>query len=149
MPEINRSAIVPYSPEQMYELVNRVEDYPAFLPWCDAATIHSRDEDEVSATLVLSWHGLQKSFTTCNRLQHNKMIEVRLVEGPFHNLEGFWRFEPLGDEACKVILDLEFEFAGRLISMAFGPVFHQVANTLVDSFVKRAQEVYGDGKDQD
>ena len=86
---------------------------------------------------------MQKSFTTCNRLQPHKMIEVRLVEGPFHLLEGFWHFESLAENGCKVILNLEFEFAGRLISFAFGPVFHQMANTLVDAFCKRAKVVYG------
>jgi len=143
MATINRTAIVSYTPAQMFELVNKVEDYSTFLPWCKESIVHSRDEDEVRASLILAWGGLEKSFTTCNRLQHNKMIEVRLVEGPFHNLEGFWRFEDLGDQACKILLDLEFEFAGKLLSFAFGPIFHQIANTLVDSFCKRAEEVYG------
>lgn len=140
---ISKSALVPYSAHAMYELVNDIESYPEFLPWCTSAKVHFRDEDEVRATITLARSGIHKSFTTCNRLQKNKMIEVRLVQGPFRHLEGFWRFNPLRDNACKVSLDLEFEFSGRLVSMAFGPIFHQVANTLVDAFTRRAARVHG------
>ena len=143
MPTINRSALVPYSPAEMYALVNDVEAYSDFLPWCKASRVLSRDEDEVRASLDLSRGGFEKSFTTCNRLQKNKMIEMRLVEGPFRHLDGFWRFETLGEHACKVSLDLDFEFANKLVGMAMGPIFNQIANTLVDSFCKRAIDVYG------
>lgn len=144
MPVINRHAIVPYTPAQMYALVDAIEAYPEFLPWCKGAREWSRDEDQVKASIDLAKGGLQKSFTTLNRLQHNKMIEMRLVEGPFRHLEGFWRFEPLGGEqACKVKLDLEYEFSNALLSMTVGPVFNQVANTLVDAFCQRAQTIYG------
>ena len=139
---IKREALVPYTPKQMYDLVNDIEQYPQFLPWCSQSVLHSKTEDELKATLTLAWKGLQKSFTTVNRLQQDKMIELRLVDGPFHHLEGFWRFETL-EEQCKVSLDMEFEFAGKLISLAFGPVFSQVAHSLVDAFCKRAVELYG------
>ena len=142
MPVIKKNAVVPYSPAEMYELVNQVEHYPDFLPWCQEAVIHERNADEVKATLVLAWGGMQKSFTTHNRLQHHKMIEVRLVEGPFRQLEGFWLFEDV-DGACRIDLNLEFEFSNALLSIAFGGVFHQVANTLVDAFCQRADVVYG------
>ena len=103
----------------------------------------SRDDDEVRASVELAKGAIQKSFSTLNRLQHNKMIEMRLVEGPFHHLEGFWRFEALGEGSCKVSLDLEYEFTSRLLKMAVGPVFNQIANTLVDAFCARAVEIYG------
>lgn len=143
MPAIHRSALVPYSPAEMYSLVNDIDSYPQFLPWCKSARVLSRGDDEVRASLELARGGFEKSFTTCNRLQKNKMIEMRLVEGPFRHLEGFWRFEPLGEQACKVSLDMDFEFANKLVGLALGSLFNQIANTLVDSFCKRAIDVYG------
>lgn len=143
MPIINRSALVPYTPAEMFSLVNDIESYSEFLPWCKSSRVLSRDEDEVRATLELARAGFEKSFTTCNRLQKNKMVEMRLVEGPFRYLEGFWRFEPLGDQACKISLDMDFEFSNKLIGLALGSLFNQIANTLVDSFSKRAVDVYG------
>lgn len=142
MTTISRSALVPYTPAQMFQLVDDVESYPEFLPWCRASQVLSRDEDEVRATLDIAYGGLHKSFTTLNRLQQNKMIEIRLVSGPFRRLEGFWRFDGLGEDGCKVSLDLEFEFSGRLLSMTFGPVFGQIANSMLDAFVRRAETVY-------
>lgn len=140
---IHRSAIVPHTPEEMYLLVNAIEEYPTFIPWCHGTEVHSRDDDEIHATLHFEGGGMRKSFTTCNRLQKNKMIEMRLVNGPFKHLEGFWRFEQQSN-GCHVQLDMEFELASKLMALAFGPVFNQVANTLVDAFSKRAVEVYGD-----
>jgi len=143
MTSISKSALVPYTPAQMFALVDDIEAYPAFLPWCRGARVLSRTDDEVKATIELSKGGVEKAFTTCNRNQKDKMIEMRLVEGPFKHLEGFWRFDALGDEGCKVSFDLEFEFASRMLGMVVGPVFSQIANSLVDSFHKRAVEVYG------
>lgn len=140
---IKRSAVVFYSPAEMFDLVDRVEDYPAFLPWCKSSDVFSRTDDEVKATLVLAKGNLEKSFTTWNRLQKNKMIEIRLLNGPFQHLEGFWRFDPIVEGGCEVVLDLEFEFSSKLIGMLFGSVFNQVANSLVDAFCKRAEQVYG------
>lgn len=143
MASINKSALVPYTPAEMFALVDDIEAYPQFLPWCASARILSRDDDEVRATIALSKGGVDKAFTTCNRNQKNKMIEMRLVEGPFRRLEGFWRFDALGEAGCKVSLDLAFEFSSRMLGMVVGPVFSQVANSLVDSFQKRAVDVYG------
>jgi ribosome-associated toxin RatA of RatAB toxin-antitoxin module len=143
MTSINKSALVPYSPAQMFALVDGIEAYPEFLPWCKSTRILSRSEDEVRATIELSKGGVEKAFTTCNRNQKNKMIEMRLIEGPFKRLEGFWRFDALGDDGCKVSLDLEFEFASRILGMVVGPVFSQIANSLVDAFQQRAVDVYG------
>jgi ribosome-associated toxin RatA of RatAB toxin-antitoxin module len=140
---ISKSALVPYTPAEMFALVSDIPAYPDFLPWCSGARVMSSTEDEVRATLELSKGGVHKSFTTLNRHQHNKMIEVRLLEGPFRKLEGYWRFDPLGEHGCKVSLDLEFEFASRVLDLVVGPVFNQAANTLVESFQQRAVSVYG------
>ncbi len=143
MAVVHRHKVVPYGAAEMFALVNDVEAYPEFLPWCRSAKIIKNKGDEVCATIELAVGAVHKRFSTCNRVQKNKMIEVRLVEGPFRHLEGFWRFEPLGERACKVVLDMEFEFASRLLSAALGPIFHQIVNALVDAFCRRAEEVYG------
>lgn len=143
MTQISKQALLHYTPEEMFRLVDDIPAYPQFLPWCSAAEELSRSVDDVTASLTLAYSGINKSFTTRNRMQAHKLIEMRLVEGPFKTLQGFWRFEPLGEAACKVSLDLEFEFSNKLMGMAMGPVFSQVANTLVDAFSKRAEEVYG------
>jgi ribosome-associated toxin RatA of RatAB toxin-antitoxin module len=142
MPVIHRALTVPYSVAEMYQLVNDIESYAQFLPWCKSSQVLSKTEDEIRATLTLAGGGFQKSFTTCNRLQLNKMVEIKLLDGPFQQLEGFWRFEPT-DTGCQVIMDLEFEFSNKLIALAFGPIFNQVASSLVEAFCKRAGEVYG------
>ena len=143
MPTIHKSALVRFTPTQMFDLVNDIDAYPQFLPWCGGSRVLSRDAEEVRATVDIAQGALRKSFTTHNRLQTNKMIEMRLVEGPFRRLEGFWRFDTLGEQGCKVSLDLDFEFAGKLVSMAIGPIFNQIANSLVDAFCKRAEQIYG------
>jgi ribosome-associated toxin RatA of RatAB toxin-antitoxin module len=127
----------------MFALVNDIESYPRFLPWCRRATVHARNDEEVRATVELAKGAVHKSFTTLNRMHRPKIIEMRLVEGPFRHLQGFWRFDHLGEHACKVTVDMDFEFASRFVGMAFGPIFTQVTNNLVDAFVKRAREVYG------
>jgi ribosome-associated toxin RatA of RatAB toxin-antitoxin module len=144
---IQLSLIVPHTAEEMYRLVNAVEDYPQFIPWCHDTQVHSRDEDEIRATLYFEGGGFKKSFTTCNRLQKNKMVEMRLLNGPFKHLEGFWRFDPQEGNQCLVRLDLEFELANKFLGLAFGSVFSQVANSLVDAFSKRAEEVYSKNED--
>jgi ribosome-associated toxin RatA of RatAB toxin-antitoxin module len=143
MAHINRSALVPYSSEQMYRLVDNIAQYPQFLPWCRSTVEHERDDDQVKASIEIARGAVNKRFTTINRVQANKMIEMRLVDGPFKHLQGFWRFDELAVGKCKVSLDLDFEFANKILSLAVGPIFNQVANTLVDSFVERARSVYG------
>lgn len=143
MPSVSRSALVPYSAQQMYDLVADVDRYREFLPWCSDSTVLSRDADEMRARIVIAKAGIERPFATVNRLQPGKMMEMRLLEGPFKQLEGFWRFQPLREDACKVSLDLDFEFSSKVISLAFGKIFTQIANTLVDAFVRRAEEVYG------
>ena len=139
---VKRNAIVPHSALEMYHLVDNIEDYPQFLPWCKSSQVMTRSEDEVKASITLAKSGIQKTFSTCNRLQAGKMIEIRLLDGPFKHLEGFWKFEGLDDRASRISLDMEFEFSNRLMSVAISPVFTQICNSLVDSFCKRAREVY-------
>ena len=143
MTTIHKSALVPYSAEQMYTLVDDIPAYPEFLPWCSGSKEITRCEDEVEASLDIAHSGVHKSFTTRNRLEINKTIEMQLVEGPFKHLHGIWRFEPLGDAGSKVMLDLEFEFSSKLLGMTFGPLFSKIASSLVDAFIQRAQKVYG------
>lgn len=143
MPIVKRARTVAYSCEQMYSLVNEVERYSEFLPYCTESTVHHRNDDEVQATLMIGAAGVSKSFTTRNLLQSNKMIEIRLIDGPFSHLEGFWRFDDAAEGGCRISFDLEFEFAGRLFSMLLGPVFDQVTDKMVDAFCDRAEGVYG------
>lgn len=143
MPTISKSALVPFSAAQMFALVDEVPEYPKFLPWCGGAEELSRDVDSVRASVTIAHSGINKSFTTLNRLQQDKMIEMQLVDGPFKHLHGFWRFEALSETACKVSLDLEYEFSSKLLGLAVGPVFNQIANSLVDAFVTRAEHLYG------
>ncbi|HIO91303.1 MAG TPA: type II toxin-antitoxin system RatA family toxin [Leucothrix mucor] len=142
MPNISRSALVPYSCEQMYQLVDDITSYQDFLPWCGESIEHKRDDSMVEATVTIAKGSINKAFSTRNILQANEVIEMQLLDGPFKKLHGFWRFQPLQDTACKISLDLEFEFSNRLVGLAIGPIFNQVANTLVDSFVERAKSKY-------
>ncbi|MCG6887045.1 MAG: type II toxin-antitoxin system RatA family toxin [Proteobacteria bacterium] len=143
MTTVSKSALVPYTAEQMYKLVDDIPAYAKFLPWCDKAREIKRTDTEVEASLDISHSGVRKSFTTRNILGKNSQIEMQLVEGPFKFLNGVWNFEPLGETGSKVSLDLEFEFSNKLLGMTFGPVFNKMASSLVDSFIQRAQKVYG------
>ncbi len=144
MTTISRSTLVPYSAEEIYDLVNDVERYPEFIPWCKDTEILATSEETTRARMTFAKGGVEKSFVTANRHQYGKMIDIRLVEGPFRRLEGYWRFYNLGEGASKVTLDMEFEFSNRVVAYAFGKVFTQVANRLVDSFSQRARQVYGE-----
>ncbi len=127
----------------MYHLVDSIPLYPQFLPWCRTAQEYERNSEEVKASIEIAKGAVTKHFTTLNRLEPHKSIEMQLVDGPFKHLHGFWRFSPLQSNACKVSLDLDFEFSNKLLSLAIGPIFNQIANTLVDSFVERAKKLYG------
>jgi len=141
--KIQRSALVMHSAKAMFGLVNDVRAYPQFLPWCSRAKVIREDADEVVARLSIAKGGIGHHFTTRNRLQAYQRIEMELVDGPFKYLHGAWQFKPLHDHACKVTLDLEFQFAGRLTTMALGGIFNHAANTMVDAFCQRANAVYG------
>ena len=139
---ISKSALVEYTAEQMYKLVDNVLEYPDFLPWCRSSHEISRTETELKAGMEIAHSGLHKSFTTLNHNEPFGKIDIQLVEGPFKHLCGKWRFDPLNDTACKITLDMDFEFSNRLVSMTFGPIFSSIASSLVDAFVKRAKVVY-------
>ncbi|MDX1811748.1 MAG: type II toxin-antitoxin system RatA family toxin [Gammaproteobacteria bacterium] len=143
MTVINRSALVPYSADKMFQLVDDIPAYPKFLPWCKSTTVHNREAEKVEASIEIEKAGINKSFTTRNVSQGSELIEMQLVEGPFQSLQGYWRFETLNENACKVSLDIEFEFSNKVLSMTLGPVFSQICNTLVNAFVNRARDVYG------
>jgi len=142
MSQVDRSALVLHTAEQMFDLVNDVERYPQFLPWCSGVDLISRDESELVATLHVSKGGLKYSFTTRNRLTRPQEMTMELVDGPFSSLSGVWTFKALSDEASKVELSLGFEFSGKLSSLAMGKVFNQVASTMVEAFVSRADDIY-------
>jgi ribosome-associated toxin RatA of RatAB toxin-antitoxin module len=130
----------------MFELVNGIEEYPRFLPWCQNSQVISRTNEEVIASLDINWKGIHKTFSTCNRLYHFDKVEISLIKGPLHHLEGIWTFHELDEYACKITLDLDFEFTGHFIDKFFQPVFQHIANTLVDAFIQRAKELYGEKK---
>ncbi|NOU22475.1 MAG: type II toxin-antitoxin system RatA family toxin [Methyloglobulus sp.] len=143
MTVVQKSALVKFSARQMFDLVNDIEAYPKFLPWCADSRIIKREEDYVEAELMISKGGFKKSFSTRNRVDMGGRITVSLLNGPFSHLEGVWNFMPLREDASKISLDLEFEMSGVLANLAFGAVFNQICNTMVASFTSRAKEVYG------
>lgn len=144
MPLVEKTALVPFSDQQMFDLVADVDRYVEFLPWCSESKLLERDEERLCGRIVVSRLGITQAFSTCNDLHPPSRMGIALQEGPFKSLHGDWQFVALREDACKVILRLDFEFSGKLINAAFGKVFHQVANTLVESFSTRAREVYGD-----
>ncbi|MCF7986626.1 MAG: type II toxin-antitoxin system RatA family toxin [Methylovulum sp.] len=139
---VQKSALVKYSAQQMFDLVNDIESYPQFLPWCSGSRIIKRVDDIVEAELQISKGGFKKAFSTRNRIDLGGKISVSLLDGPFSYLEGVWSFMPLREDASKISLDLEFEMSGKLASLAFGAVFNQICNTMVSSFTHRAKEIY-------
>lgn len=140
---IHKSALVPYSAEQMYDLVNDVESYPKFLPWCAEVQLLSKNRESLMATIVVSKGALRQAFTTMNAMEEGQRIEMNLVEGPFKYFKGLWRFDPLEAKGCEISFHLNLEFARGLIGLAFGRTFSQLANSLVDAFCQQAQERYG------
>ncbi|SDO44357.1 Ribosome association toxin PasT (RatA) of the RatAB toxin-antitoxin module [Halomonas shengliensis] len=143
MPTVNRTAMVRHTPQDMFDLVNDFERYPEFLPGCRRARLVERDEAHLVGEMTLGRAGIEQSIMTRNDLIEPERIEMSLVSGPFKRLRGRWLFTPMGESACKVSLEMEFEFANRLIGMAFGKLFQQVAGQLVDAFTRRADELYG------
>jgi ribosome-associated toxin RatA of RatAB toxin-antitoxin module len=141
---VNRSALVPYRAEEMFRLVDDVDAYPEFLPWCTGAEVLSRSEERVEASLELSKGAISKTFTTRNTRLPGEAIEIELLGGPFRQLSGGWRFRQLGDDGCKVTLALQFEFESRIVDAIFGTFFEDTCNALVDAFTRRAADVYGD-----
>lgn len=143
MKRIQKSALVPYAPEKMFDLVNDIESYPKFLPWCKSAKITAHSDEKLTASITMGGAGLKKSFTTQNTLKASESIDMRLVEGPFSHLHGQWTFHALGDSGCKISLNMEFEISNKLLRLSLEPVFTKIVNTLVDAFVQRANTLYG------
>jgi ribosome-associated toxin RatA of RatAB toxin-antitoxin module len=143
MTTVSRSALVAHSPQQMFALVSEIESYPKFLPWCDRARISERDGNRAVATLRINFRGLKEEFTTENHERPNERIDMKLVSGPFRNLEGSWQFTPLSEKACKVELNLRYEFANALLDRVVGAVFDEIANSLVDAFARQADMRFG------
>ncbi|WP_312775420.1 type II toxin-antitoxin system RatA family toxin [Atlantibacter hermannii] len=142
MPQISRTALVPYSAEQMYQLVNDVKSYPEFLPGCVGSRVLESSTTQMTAAVEVSKAGISKTFTTRNTLVNNQSILMHLVDGPFKRLMGGWKFTPLTPEACRIEFQLDFEFTSKLIELAFGRVFKELAGSMVQAFTARAKEVY-------
>lgn len=143
MPSINRSALVMHSVEEMFELINDVLSYPHFLPDCTDSKVLEAGSDSMTASLLVSKKGISKWFTTTNTFEDNSKVFMRLVDGPFKTLTGIWELTPLSPEACKVSLNLNYEFSSKVLEVAFGGIFNTLANNMVQSFTNRAKEVYG------
>ena len=145
MPQISRTALVPYSAEQMYTLVNDVNAYPDFLPGCTGSRVLESGPTQMTAAVDVSKAGISKTFTTRNILTSNQSILMQLVDGPYKKLIGGWKFIPLSQDACKIEFHLDFEFTNKLIEMAFGRIFKELALNMVQAFTMRAREVYSAG----
>jgi ribosome-associated toxin RatA of RatAB toxin-antitoxin module len=146
MKTVHRSVLIWYSADEMFRLVTDVAQYPKFLPWCDRATVLEQDDHGMRAEIGIAFGGIRQSFTTRNEHVAGRKVSMRLVDGPFSNLDGQWSFNPVGDagqRACKVELDLNYGFRNAALAAVVGPVFDRIAGSLVDAFVKRAEQVYG------
>lgn len=143
MAEVSRSALLMYSADEMYQLVNDVNGYPEFLPGCVDAKILTHVDDVMSASVIVSKAGIKQKFTTENTLLEGRSIAMNLVDGPFKHLSGGWHFLPLGEQACKVSLDLKFEFSNKVVEIAFGRIFNELVGSMVKSFSERAKVIYG------
>ncbi len=143
MAVVEKTVLIERTCAQMFDLVDRVEDYAQFLPWCGGADLHERSETRTVATLHINYHGLKSQFSTENDKEAPLRMDIRLRDGPLQHMDGHWKFTPLGETACKIEFRLHYEFSNKLLEKAFGPVFHHIANTFVESFVKRAQQRYG------
>ncbi|MCX7627434.1 MAG: type II toxin-antitoxin system RatA family toxin [Methylophilaceae bacterium] len=142
MAEVHKTVLVPHSAEYMFRLVDEIERYPEFLPWCGGAELKWRDESSTIATLHIDYHGLKQQFTTRNTKRYPTLMDIRLVDGPFHRLEGIWQFTPLAADACRIDFELHYEFANAWLDKLIAPVFGHIANTFVDAFVERAEKLF-------
>ncbi len=141
MPTISRTALVEHTSQDMFELVCDIESYPDFLPWCSAARVDEHSETHQLASVTINQVINQSEFSTRNALETNQSITMQLVDGPFKYLTGTWQFKPLGDTACKVTLDIDFEFASPMVGRVISPAFNKVCDTLVNAFLKRADQL--------
>jgi ribosome-associated toxin RatA of RatAB toxin-antitoxin module len=144
MAEVVKSVLVPYSAAEMFALVDGVEAYPQFLPWCGGTELHLRDDVITDATIHIHYLHVKQHFSTRNSKVFPEEMVIRLKSGPFRNLEGSWRFKVLAETACKIEFHLNYEFSSALLEKVLGPVFGMVTNSLVDAFVRRAEQIYGE-----
>ncbi len=142
MARVEKSVLVAHPPERMFELVDRVEDYPKFLPWCGGTELKTRDDTLTVATIHIAYMGIRQSFTTQNTKRVPREMRIKLQDGPFSELEGDWVFLPLGDDACKIEFRLQYAFSSHILEKLLAPLFGHITNTFVDAFVRRADEVY-------
>jgi len=143
--EIRRSALVTFSPEQMFDLVIDVERYPQFLPWVAGAVLHERSENDLRATMEMQRSGVRERFTTRNEFQRPSFMTMKLVEGPFRLLEGRWTFTAIGEAGTRVELEMRFEFASSMVALLFGKSFEESCGRLIDAFVARARQLHVGG----
>jgi ribosome-associated toxin RatA of RatAB toxin-antitoxin module len=143
MKKISRSAIVEHSAAELYALVEDIEAYPKFLPWCREAQVLERAASETRARLTVGVSGLRQAFTTRNENRPGEAIDMRLVEGPFREFAAAWRFTPLAAQACRIEFSLQYEFSSRALGRLLEPLFDRIADTMVDAFARRADEIYG------
>jgi len=146
MKRITRSAIVEHSAGELYALVEAIETYPGFLPWCIEARVLERDSSFTKATITAGMGGVRQSFTTRNENQPGKAIDMSLVEGPFRQFAAAWRFGALAADACRIDFSLQYEFSSRALARLLEPLFERIADSMVDAFARRADEVYGRAK---
>ena len=143
MAVVEKSVLIERSVAQMFELVDRVEEYPEFLPWCDGTELIERTENKIVARIHINYHGAKANFSTENAKEFPHWMNIRLRDGPFKRMDGGWRFTPLSDNACKVEFRLSYEFSSKLLEKLLGPVFSHIVGTFVESFVKRAKHIHG------
>lgn len=143
MAKIEKSALVRFPAASMCILVEDIESYPHFLPWCRSSNVLRREGDLVEAELEIARGGFHKRFATRNRHVGKEEIHISLLSGPFSHLEGIWRFQSLREDASKISLEIDFELSGKLADLAFGALFSQICNTLVGAFTERARVLYG------
>ena len=142
MQNICRSALVPFSAKQMYQLVDDIDNYNKFVPYCQTSCVLDRNPQQVTAKLEVAKSGLAKSFTTVNTLKPYEFIAMELIDGPFSHLSGGWRFTALSESACKIELDLNFEFSNKLTTLAFSKVFNKLVQSMVSAFTTQAEKIY-------
>ena len=143
MAMVEKSLLIERSSQQMFDLVDDVENYPKFLPWCSQTRVEFRDDKKTVATMHIKYHSVKSHFTTENEKEYPLRMSIKLVDGPFRRLEGAWHFKPLAENACKIEFQMSYEFSSKLFEKIIGSVFSQIVNTFVEAFVKRADEVYG------
>jgi ribosome-associated toxin RatA of RatAB toxin-antitoxin module len=143
MAVVEKSVLIERSAAQMFELVDAVEDYPKFLPWCGGTELLERSDTRTAARIHINYHGIKAHFATANDKEAPRRMNIRLTEGPFKHMDGGWIFTPLGETACKVEFRLHYEFSSKLLEKVLGPVFHRITETFVESFVKRANQIHG------